>query len=170
MHVPFAHWLVRAAAPEVLVELGTFNGVSYSAFCHAVVQSGLPTRCHAVDTWCGDSRAGETGDEVYEDFHRFHDQHYDQFSTLLRCTFDAALERFADGSIDLLHIGGATPMRRCGTILRVGCQSFRNVALFCFIGPMSETEILGLGEFGRNCASDTRVSNSYMVTGSEYLR
>lgn len=107
MHVPFAHWLVRAAAPEVLVELGTFNGVSYSAFCHAVLRADLPTRCKAVDTWCGDGRAGETGDEVYEDFRRFHDRHYDKFSTLLRCTFDAALEQFSDGSIDLLHIDGA---------------------------------------------------------------
>jgi uncharacterized protein YlxW (UPF0749 family) len=106
MHVPFAHWLVRAAAPEVLVELGTFTGVSYSAFCDAVLESGLPTRCHAVDTWCGDSLAGEDGDEVYEDFRRFHDRHYDEFSTLMRCTFDAALEQFADDSIDLLHIDG----------------------------------------------------------------
>lgn len=105
-HVPFAHWLVRAAAPEVLVELGTFTGVSYSAFCHAVLEAGLPTRCHSVDTWCGDRQAGETGDKVYEDFRRFHDRHYDKFSTLLRCTFDAAVERFTDGSIDLMHIDG----------------------------------------------------------------
>jgi hypothetical protein len=104
VHVPFAHWLVRAAAPEVLVELGTLTGVSYSAFCHAVVEAGLPTRCHAVDARWSERHAGETGDEVYKDFRRFHDRHYDEFSILLHCTFDAALERFADGSIDLLHI------------------------------------------------------------------
>jgi SAM-dependent methyltransferase len=105
-HVPFAHWLVRATAPRVLVELGTFTGVSYSAFCHAVVEADLPTRCHAVDTWQGDRHAGAYGEEVYEDFRQFHDRHYGQFSTLLRCAFDAALDRFADGSIDLLHIDG----------------------------------------------------------------
>jgi hypothetical protein len=105
-HVPFAHWLVRATEPRVLVELGTFTGVSYSAFCHAVVEASLPTRCHAVDTWQGDRHAGAYGEEVYEDFRQFHDRHYGQFSSLLRCTFDAALDRLADGSIDLLHIDG----------------------------------------------------------------
>jgi Methyltransferase domain len=105
MHVPFAHWLVRAAAPEVVVELGTLTGVSYSAFCHAVLEAGLPTRCHAVGTWSGDCQASETNDEVYEDFRRFHDRHYDKFSTLQRRTFDT-LEQFSDGSIDLLHIAG----------------------------------------------------------------
>jgi glycine cleavage system regulatory protein len=104
-HVPFAHWLIRAAVPEVLVELGTLTGVSYSAFCHAVLEAGLPTRCHAVGTWCGDRQADETNDEVYEDFRRFHDRHYDKFSTLLQRTFDTALG-FSDGSIDLLHIAG----------------------------------------------------------------
>jgi hypothetical protein len=98
-YVPFAHWLVRAAAPHVFVELGTVTGVSYSAFCNAVVEAGLPTRCHAVDTWQGDN-------EVYEDFGQFHEQHYSKFSTLLRCTFDEALSQFSDKSIDLLHIDG----------------------------------------------------------------
>ncbi len=98
-YVPFAHWLVRAAAPRVLVELGTSTGVSYSAFCNAVVEAGLPTRCHAVDTWRGYS-------EIYEDFCQFHDQHYSKFSTLLRCTFDEALLQFSNSSIDLLHIDG----------------------------------------------------------------
>jgi Methyltransferase domain len=99
IYVPFAHWIVRAAAPRVLVELGTFTGVSYSAFCNAVVEASLPTRCHAVDTWQGYR-------EIYEDFCQFHEQHYRKFSTLLRCTFDEALSQFSDNSIDLLHIDG----------------------------------------------------------------
>ena len=105
-HVPFAHWIVSAARPRVLVELGTHNGVSYSAFCEAVMQSRLATRCFAVDTWEGDEHAGHYGQEVFDDLSRFHDQHFGAFSELLRCTFDAALPYMPDGSIDLLHIDG----------------------------------------------------------------
>ncbi len=105
-HVPFAAWLVPACRPRLLVELGTHAGVSYSAFCEAVVRHGLPTRCFAVDTWRGDEHAGAYGDGVYDGLRAFHDQHFAQFSTLLRMTFDDASERMAPGSIDLLHIDG----------------------------------------------------------------
>ena len=105
-HVPFAHWIVGALRPDTLVELGTHNGVSYSAFCEAVVHNGLETRCYAVDTWQGDEQAGHFGEEVYSDWRRFHDQRYSAFSDLLRCTFDEALPHLTKGSVDLLHIDG----------------------------------------------------------------
>ena len=105
-HVPFGHWLVLQARPRVLVELGTHAGVSYSAFCEAVLQSGLSTRCHAVDTWLGDAHSGSYGPEIFEEFRRYHDARFASFSTLLRCTFDEALGTLADNSIDLLHIDG----------------------------------------------------------------
>lgn len=105
-HVPFAHWVVGATSPRTLVELGTYNGVSYSAFCHAVERNGLDTRCYAVDHWRGDPHAGEYGDDVLADLRQFHDNRYGAFSTLLRCAFDEALDSFPDASIDLLHIDG----------------------------------------------------------------
>ena len=105
-HIPFAHWIVRAVKPRTLIELGTQNGVSYSAFCEAVVRNGFDTRCYAVDTWQGDDQAGHYGEEVYLDFRRFHDERYGAFSELLRCTFDDALAYVPDSSVDLLHIDG----------------------------------------------------------------
>jgi len=105
-HVPFAHWIVGALKPRTLVELGTHNGVSYSAFCEAVVCNGLDTRCFAVDTWHGDEQAGYYGEEVYRDLRRFHDERYSAFSELLRCTFDDAVGYIPDASVDLLHIDG----------------------------------------------------------------
>ena len=105
-HIPFAHWVVGAAKPRTLVDLGTQNGVSYSAFCEAVVRNGFATRCYAVDTWKGDDQAGSYGEEMYRDLRRFNDAHYKAFSELLRCTFGEALAYISDSSVDLLHIDG----------------------------------------------------------------
>ena len=105
-HLPFANWVMRAAAPAMFVELGTHAGISYSGFCDAVLNERLPTRCLAIDTWQGDEHAGFYGEQVFAEFARFHDQRYGGFSRLLRCRFDEALTTFEDGSIDLLHIDG----------------------------------------------------------------
>ena len=42
------------------VELGTYNGVSYTALCQAVLREQLETHCFAVDTWTGDAQASES--------------------------------------------------------------------------------------------------------------
>ncbi len=105
-HLPFAAWLARRVAPAIFVELGTHTGNSYFAFCQAVAQAGLPTRCYAVDTWQGDEQAGAYGEDVFQQVDAHNQQHYGEFSSLLRMTFDEALDSFSDGSIDLLHIDG----------------------------------------------------------------
>jgi hypothetical protein len=105
-HVSFAHWLTQKVRPKLIVELGSHNGVSYSAFCNAVVKSGLQTRCYAVDTWQGDAHAGYYSDNVYLDLLDFNKRNFSSFSVLLRSYFDDALKSFADGSIDILHIDG----------------------------------------------------------------
>ena len=105
-HIPFAHWLVGRMRPRTIVELGTFSGASYAAFCDAVVRNGLETRCYAVDTWAGDAHTGTYGERIYADLKGFNDTRFAGLSTLMRMTFDAACGQFADGSIDLLHIDG----------------------------------------------------------------
>ena len=105
-HVAFAHWIVTATRPTVLVELGTHAGVSYAAFCQAVMRAELPTRCHAVDTWQGDAHAGAYDDAVFVELSRYNQEHFNEFSTLIRSTFDEALGCIEDGSVDLLHIDG----------------------------------------------------------------
>ena len=105
-HVPFAHWLVATHRPASIVELGAHNGVSYAAFCEAILRCNLGARALAVDTWQGDEHAGLYDDSVYRDLCAFHDRRYASFSTLLRSTFDNALQFVPDGSVDLLHIDG----------------------------------------------------------------
>ncbi|MCU6665591.1 class I SAM-dependent methyltransferase [Silvania hatchlandensis] len=105
-HIPFAFWLMTTLRPRKIVELGTHYGSSYFSFCQAVSKLDLETQCYAVDTWGGDEHAGLYGEEVYRQVSEHNQQHYSSFSTLIRSTFDQALERFPQGSIDLLHIDG----------------------------------------------------------------
>lgn len=104
--VPFAFFVVEALRPKTIVELGTHHGVSYCAFCQAVKSLALDTRCYAVDTWRGDSQAQLYDETVLAELRAYHDPLYSDFSSLMQCTFDQGLSKFADSSIDLLHIDG----------------------------------------------------------------
>lgn len=104
--VPFGFFVIEAASPKTLVELGTHHGVSYCAFCQAVDALHLDTCCYAIDTWRGDPQAQRYDDRVLADLRSYHDPLYSKFSKLMQCTFDEGLSQFPDRSIDLLHIDG----------------------------------------------------------------
>jgi tetratricopeptide (TPR) repeat protein len=105
-HIPFAMTIVDILKPKLLVELGSFTGESFCAFCQGVKELGLETKCYAVDTWQGDPHADFYTPFVLMDLKAHTDLHYPGFATLLPKTFDEALNDFEDKSIDLLHIDG----------------------------------------------------------------
>jgi hypothetical protein len=105
-HVPFAMFLVDLLTPGVVVELGTYSGVSYCAFCQAVKELQIGARCFGVDTWKGDPQCGFYGPEILAELKEHHDPLYASFSRLIQAEFDDAATQFQSGSIDLLHIDG----------------------------------------------------------------
>jgi hypothetical protein len=105
-HIPFGFWIIDAFRPRRLVELGTETGVSFCAFNQAIVRFGVNCETFAVDTWAGDIQTGSYGDEILDELRRYHDPLYGHFARLVRTTFEEAVTRFDDGSIDLLHIDG----------------------------------------------------------------
>lgn len=105
-HVPFAMFLIDILRPKLTVELGTYYGVSYSAFCQAVKELKFDAQCYGIDTWEGDSQSGYFGSEVLSNLKDHHDPLYGSFSRLLQSTFTEASVHFRDHTIDLLHIDG----------------------------------------------------------------
>lgn len=105
-NLPFAYDLVALVRPRLVVELGVDRGESYFAFCQSAAENATGTRCFGVDAWTGDEHVGGYDETTFCEVSEHNAQHYAAFSTLLRCTFDQALPRFAPASIDLLHIDG----------------------------------------------------------------
>lgn len=105
-HIPFAFWLVEHAKPATLVELGVHTGGSFCNFCEAVKLTRIDCRCYGIDNFEGDPHYQNYGPEVLETLRAYHDPRYKEFSSLIKSDFVPALEHFADGSIDILHIDG----------------------------------------------------------------
>ena len=105
-HLHFAYDLVALLQPKVLVELGVDRGESYFAFCQSAAEHKTGTRCFAIDTWRGDEQAGQYDETTFAQVAAHNRARYETFSTLLRCTFDDAAEKFSDASIDVLHLDG----------------------------------------------------------------
>lgn len=105
-HFNFAYDLVRFMQPKTIVELGSYMGGSFFSMCQAVKDAALDTKVYAIDTWEGDPHSGYYDNKVHWMVETISESYYPNVANMIRSTFDNALGRFADGSVDLLHIDG----------------------------------------------------------------
>jgi chromosome segregation ATPase len=105
MHLPFAYDLMREVAPKVFVELGVKEGESYFAFCQSAAENKIDVKCYGVDSWRGDVQTGSLDPKIQEEVVNYN-WRYSSFSELKPMFFSEAVDQFADGCIDLLHIDG----------------------------------------------------------------
>lgn len=105
-HAPFAYWLVDALRPRRVIELGTHFGFSFFVICEAAKRLGLPTEVYALDSWEGDHQAGFYDDQVFESVVETVTADYPDQGHTVRGYFGDSRPKFADDSVDLLHIDG----------------------------------------------------------------
>lgn len=105
-HIPFAFELIGRLKPRIAVELGTYSGSSFAAFCQAVEASGCGGRCYGIDLWEGDIHMGRFDETLFNEINGYVTAKHPRTATLVRKDFNEAVSLFQDGTIDLLHIDG----------------------------------------------------------------
>ena len=105
-HIPFAFELVGRLRPTTIVELGTYSGSSFAAFCQAVAACGSNTKCFGIDLWEGDMHMGKFDETLFLEISTYMSSNYPNIATLIRADFNTAAKSFEDHTIDLLHIDG----------------------------------------------------------------
>jgi len=105
-HVPFGYDIVSAVRPELLVELGTYGGLSYFIFCQSMMDNNIDGSAFAIDTWQGDAQTGGYDNSIWQQVDDHSRDYYRGISYLLRMKFCEAVGQFDDNSIELLHIDG----------------------------------------------------------------
>lgn len=106
-NIPLAGTLMQITQPRIFVELGVCCGDSYMAFNQAARIVSPQTKLFGIDIW----EPSEEFPTLRPDHHRlasFFTAHakFEAQSKLIQKRFDDAIEDFATGSIDLLHIDG----------------------------------------------------------------
>jgi predicted O-methyltransferase YrrM len=105
-HIPFAFEIIARLRPKIIVELGTYSGSSFAAFCQAVEACALDAKCFGIDLWEGDIHMGKFDEELFREVSDYLASNYPGVAELVRKDFNEAVHLFADKSVDLLHIDG----------------------------------------------------------------
>src|SRR5262245_44101694 len=101
-HIPFVMTLIDLLRPRVIVDVNATDAVFYGAFCEAVRQLQLDTRCFFVKTGASEDYA-QANAAVLDRFKQAQYNLYREFSEMLAA--DQVEGVLQDARIDLLHIG-----------------------------------------------------------------
>ncbi|WP_413718517.1 class I SAM-dependent methyltransferase [Silicimonas sp. MF1-12-2] len=113
-HIPFLMAATGLVLPRRLAEIGTLRGASFLALCQAVREGEFQSEAIAVSGWAVDRVGSDDYRNAFETF-SFLATKYADFAAFLRQRPEDAVLRFADGSLDLLHLDGfreEKPLRR----------------------------------------------------------
>jgi GT2 family glycosyltransferase len=162
-HIPFAFALVQMARPRSTVELGVQQGDSYFAFCQAVGALQYPAQCRGIDLWPNTPQAG--GEEMYNAIRPFHDQEFGRFSQLIRAHFHQAVNAFAAGSVDLLHLDGQPTYAALKQDLQVWSPKLSDRAIVLLHGTMLNVPDGGAKKLWAELSSQNRPSFAFEHAG-----
>jgi predicted O-methyltransferase YrrM len=131
-HIPFAYELIGRQRPNTIVELGTYSGSSFAAFCQAVEACGLEAKCYGIDLWEGDIHMGKFDEDLFREVSGYMASTYPAIASLVRKDFNDAAADFRDQSVDLLHIDGTHTLEAVSNDFRTWLpkMSDRGVVLF----------------------------------------
>lgn len=105
VQIPLAMLLVDLLKPRVVVEVGTYLGESYCAFCQAIKELSLSTRAFGFGAWSRESARDPGAKSLWADLSSHHDALYSDFSSLQFGDSDEPVQ-LAPTWIDLLHMIG----------------------------------------------------------------
>lgn len=106
LQIPIAMLLVDLVKPGVIVEVGTFLGESYCAFCQAIEELDLPTQAYGIGPVAGDPEWDSFGRHLWADLVSHHDGLYSGFSKLTGPDDPKRVFQAINHQVDLLHLVG----------------------------------------------------------------
>lgn len=109
-HRLFGYDLLSNLNPDTVVELGSFYGCSIFALAQAVKDNNLKTILWAVDLWQVFDKFTEHDyeEDIYHSFLEVRNTCFsEEYVKMLKMSFDDAVNKFEDKSIDILHIDGS---------------------------------------------------------------
>jgi hypothetical protein len=137
-HACFEYDVVEAKRPEMVVDLGAGNALSFAVFCQSMKDHSVDGLAYAIDIWEEDQQRESEGAIAFTTINNFLRTHFRGLAYLLKLTPEHALLHFADRSIDFLRIDldrterplaalldAWTPKLKPGAVLLIGGTNVR---------------------------------------------